>query len=137
MPTFASSTLSVTIERPWTEVYAFASDPSNIPQWAAGLGKQFEPAGDEWRFLDAGGRPARLRFSAKNPFGVLDHDVFPDGQASVHVAMRVVPNGDGAEVTFLLLRPSGMSDIDYQRDAAAVMKDLTMLKDLMEGAVQE
>jgi uncharacterized protein YndB with AHSA1/START domain len=128
MPTLRSATLSISIERPWEEVYAYAADPANMPQWAAGLGHGFERDGDEWVFRDPAGNPARVRFTALNPYGVLDHDVFPAGQAPVHVAMRVMPNGDGAEVTFLLIETPGMSNADYQRDAAAVMKDLQTLK---------
>ena len=72
-----------------------------------------------------------MRFSPHNTFGVLDHDVFV-GDETVHVAMRVMPNGDGAEVTFLLLQAPGQSDAEYSRDAAAVQKDLDTLKALLE-----
>ncbi len=133
MPTLRSSTLSISIERAWPEVYAYAADPANMPQWAAGLGNGFERDGDDWLFRDPGGNPARVRFTPPNPYGVLDHDVFPAGQDPVHVAMRVMPNGDGAEVTFLLIETPGMSNADYQRDAAAVMKDLQTLKAILEG----
>ncbi len=133
MPTLRSSTLSVSIERPWQEVYAYAADPTNMPRWAAGLGQGFERDGDDWVFREPGGNLARLWFTPPNPFGVLDHDVLPAGQDPVHVAMRVMPNGDGAEVTFLLIEAPGMSNADYQRDAAAVMKDLQTLKSILEG----
>ena len=47
-----STTLSVTIDRPWQAVYAFASDPANMHHWAAGLGSRFERDGDEWVVRD-------------------------------------------------------------------------------------
>jgi hypothetical protein len=130
--TLPSQTLSVTIDRDWREVYDYASKPLNLRHWAAGLGADFHAAGDEWVFRDPGGHPVRLRFTAQNPYGVLDHDVFPPGADPVHVAMRVMPNGDGAEVTFLLLRTPAQSDADYARDAAAVQRDLDSLKTLLE-----
>ncbi len=134
MPTHTSRTISVTIERGWQEVYAFAADPANMTQWAPGLGQDFAPAedGDGWIARDPGGAPIRITFTPPNPFGVLDHDVHtPAG--IVHVALRVMPNGDGAEVAFLLLQERGMTDADYARDAAAVEKDLQALKRVMEG----
>ena len=131
MSPLPSRTLSVTINRDWREVYAYASDPANMREWAAGLGGSFEPSGDEWLVRDPGGKLVRMRFAGPNDHGVLDHDVIT-GDGTVHVAMRVVPNEDGAEVTFLLLQTPGMSDDDFRRDGAAVQADLDSLKALME-----
>jgi hypothetical protein len=131
MPSFRSRTLSVTIARPWMEVYAYASDPRNMHHWAAGLGQDFAPDGDGWAFHDPNGHRVRLTFTPANVYGVLDHDVFaPTGV--VHSAMRVMPNGEGAEVTFLLLQLPGTTDTEYARDAAAVHKDLETLKAILE-----
>jgi len=131
MPTFRSRTLNVSIARPWTDVYAYASDPRNMHQWAAGLGHDFAPDGDGWAFHDPGGQRIRLTFTPPNVYGVLDHDVFtPTGV--VHSAMRVMPNGEGAEVTFLLLQLPGMTDTEFARDAATVQKDLETLKGILE-----
>jgi len=131
MPTFRSDTLSVTIDRDWQAVYDFASRPANMHIWAAGLGSDFRPVGDEWVLRDPGGKNIRMRFTPNNPYGVLDHDVFA-GDQTVHVAMRVVPNGDGAEVTFLLIQAPSQSNAEYERDAAAVRKDLLSLKAVLE-----
>lgn len=130
MPTVNSRTLSVTIDRPWQEVYGFAADPANMTQWAAGLGADFSPDGDVW-VARQGGEIIRIRFAPRNPFGVLDHDVHV-GETVVHVAMRVMPNGDGAEVTFLLLQERSMTDAAFERDAGLVQKDLETLKSILE-----
>jgi len=102
-------------------------------QWAAGLGNGFDGSGLEWIAHDPGGNPIRITFTARNPYGVFDHDVHVGGRI-VHVALRVMPNGDGAEVTFLLLQENGMTEEEYQRDAAAVRKDLETLKTILEKA---
>ncbi|MGQ3376416.1 MAG: SRPBCC family protein, partial [Caulobacteraceae bacterium] len=47
-------------------------------------------------------------------------------------ALRVVPNGDGAEVMFTLLRQPGMDDAAFESDAAHIARDLETLKRLME-----
>ena len=131
MPTFPSRTLSVSIDRPFAEVYAYASDPRNMHHWAAGLGRDFAPDGDGWAFHDPGGNTIRLTFTPENIYGVVDHDVFTPAGV-VHVPMRVLPNGDGAEVTFLLLQLPGMTDSEFERDAATVQNDLETLRALLE-----
>lgn len=55
-----------------------------------------------------------------------------DNGARVHNALRVVPNGDGAEVMFTLLRQPGMTDAQFAEDAAWVEKDLAALKSILE-----
>ncbi|NGP17907.1 SRPBCC family protein [Devosia aurantiaca] len=130
MPSFKSRTISVTINRDWQEVYAFACDPANMTQWAAGLGNDFAPEGDYWVARQEG-NAIRIHFCPINPFGVIDHDVHV-GDAVVHVASRVMPNGDGAEVTFLLLQERSMTDAEFERDAGMVQKDLDTLKAILE-----
>jgi hypothetical protein len=48
--------------------------------------------------------------------------------------MRVTVDGDGCEIVFTLRRQPGMSDADFDRDAKAVLADLTTLKRLLERA---
>jgi ABC-type branched-subunit amino acid transport system ATPase component len=81
-----------------------------------------------------GSRPAAeklMRFSPPNEFGVLDHDVSVQSQETRN-AMRVVPNGSGAEVMFTLLKMPGMTEETFAADAAAVERDLNTLKGLLE-----
>ena len=56
----------------------------------------------------------------------------PSGEV-VHNPMRVIPDGDGCEVVFTLRRQDGVSDDDFERDAAAVAADLRTLKQLLES----
>lgn len=75
-----------------------------------------------------------VAFVQKNELGVLDHDVtLPSGEI-VYNPVRVIADGAGCEVVFTLRRRAGMSDEDFQRDADAVLADLTTLKRVMEGA---
>ncbi|MCT7378278.1 SRPBCC family protein [Chelativorans salis] len=125
-------TISVSIGRDWREVYDFASIPQNFPRWAAGLGRRFEETGDDWTAEDPDGRPIRIRFSTPNAYGVLDHTVFTEDGRETHNAMRVIPNGTGAEIMFTLLKMPGMTDEIFAADAAAVERDLNALKALLE-----
>jgi hypothetical protein len=63
---------------------------------------------------------------------VLDHTVTIESGMRVYNALRVVPNGDGCEVMFTLLRLPGMTDDQFTADADHVAKDLRALKMLME-----
>jgi hypothetical protein len=124
--------ISTYIDRRPNEVYAFAADPGNLPRWAAGLaGAEVTKEGDEWIMEAPFGR-VRVRFAEQNTFGVMDHDVMLESGVTVHNPMRVVPNGEGSEFLFTLIRQPGMSDEQFAKDQAAVEKDLHALKDLLE-----
>ena len=133
MATMPARIIHIAIERNWHDVSRFMLNPENMPKWAGGLATGLERRGDYWV---ADGGPigeVEVRFAPPNDYGVADHDVtLPDG-TMVQNALRVVPNGDGAEVMFTLLRQPSMSDTDFEADAAHVSKDLLALKALLEG----
>ncbi|HEX2148393.1 MAG TPA: SRPBCC family protein [Pseudorhizobium sp.] len=124
--------IHITIHRGWQAVYYFMSQPQNMAQWAAGLAAGLRQEGQEW--IGDGGPlgDIRVRFAPRNPFGVVDHDVILPGGTIVHNALRVVPNGDGAEVMFTLVRQPEMDDAAFETDAAAIARDLSSLKSLLE-----
>lgn len=121
----------LTINRPWRSVYDFASTPSKMPLWAAGLASGLTPQGQDWIASGPLG-DVTVRFAPSNDFGVIDHVVtMPDG-LEVYNALRVSPNGDGCEIAFTVLQLPGMSDDDFKNDAELVYKDLITLKKLLE-----
>jgi hypothetical protein len=125
--------ISIFINRWPADVYDFASNPRNLPRWAAGLARsEVRKEGDGW-VADSPMGNVKIRFAEKNPYGVLDHDVTLESGVTVHNSMRVVPNGQGSEFTFTLIRQPGMSDEKFAEDKAAVEKDLRTLKELLEG----
>jgi hypothetical protein len=123
--------ITVSIARPAAEVYAFAHRPESFSQWAAGLGAGLTRDGDHWIAHGPDG-DVHVRFSPRNPYGVLDHWVtLPDG-TELSIPLRVVANGDGAEVTLTLFRAPGMDEATFERDQGMVAKDLATLKALLE-----
>ena len=127
-----SRTLSVHIERPQSQVYDFLAEPAHFAQWASGLGTDLQRAGDDW-IAQTGAGPVRVRFTPRNPHGVLDHRVLlPDGNA-VEVPMRAIVNGQGCEVLLTLLRQPAMSDAQFAADADWVLRDLQALRALLEA----
>ncbi|MDQ0320662.1 hypothetical protein QO002_002800 [Pararhizobium capsulatum DSM 1112] len=132
MSVMTARIVHTSISKPWKEVYDFASNPENIPRWASGLSEGLERDGEDWLTGGPLGT-AHVRFSPPNDFGVIDHLVTMADGTQVHNALRVVPNGDGAEVMFTLLKLAAMSNEDFERDARWVTKDLQTLKNLIEG----
>ena len=125
--------ISTYIGRPPADVYDFAADARQLPRWAAGLARsEVQRDGDHW-IVDAPFGRARVRFVERNALGVLDHDVELPSGATVHNPMRVIPNGQGSEFVFTLVRQPGMTDQQFADDAAAVEADLRTLKELLEA----
>jgi hypothetical protein len=124
--------VSVSVRRPPGQVYEYASQPENLPKWAAGLAGSFERRGERWVAKGGPLGEVEVSFAPSNEFGVLDHAVtLPDGE-TVHNALRVIPNAQGSEVVFTVFRRPGMSRDQFEKDAAAVKRDLDALKALVE-----
>ncbi|MGH3095891.1 MAG: SRPBCC family protein [Streptosporangiales bacterium] len=128
-----SKHLSIAIGRPAAAVYEYASDSTNLPNWAAGLAGTSVERVDGQRIADSPMGRVVVTFAERNDFGVLDHTVtLPTGQ-SVYNPLRVIPDGDAScEVVFTLRRRPEMSADDFARDADAVSADLATLKRVLE-----
>jgi hypothetical protein len=130
--TSGSRHISERIDRSADEVYAYAVDPANVPEWAPGLGTAVENVDGRWYVQSPMGRIG-LAFVERNALGVLDHEVtLPSGDV-IYNPMRVIPDGDGCEVVFTLRRQPDVSDEAFEEDAKAVAADLARLKGIMEG----
>jgi hypothetical protein len=64
-------------------------------------------------------------------FGVMDHYVDVGIGSQIYIPLRIIPNGDGAEVLLTLFRQPGMSDAKFEADAEWVERDLLSLKALV------
>ena len=129
---FDSSHVATTIDRSAGEVYAFVSDPRNLPAWAAGLAEQeVEHVDDEWVVRSPMGR-VTVAFAPANALGVADHDVtLPSGEVVTN-PLRVIPNGSGCDVVFTVRQRKGVSRAEFVADIDAVTADLATLRALME-----
>ena len=112
-------------------MYEFLVDPANWNQWAFGLGRNIRHSQDDW-IADSDGGVARVQFTPRNNFGVVDHTVIrPSGQR-VYVPMRLIANSSGCELLFTLFREPNMSDAQFASAAGFVQRDLNGLKGLLE-----
>jgi hypothetical protein len=127
--------IGVWIDAPPEVVYAFASDPVQMPRWAAGLAAGGLRRSDEGWVADSPMGQVTVEFAPVNEFGVIDHVVrLPSGEA-VYNALRVVPAGIGVprcEVVFTVRQRAGMTDEEFEADVAAVEADLQELRRLLE-----
>ena len=121
----------MSIERSAVELYEFASNPENLPQWAGGLSGSIKKIGDEW-IAEAPIGTVKIKFAERNKYGVLDHDVTLASGLTFYNPMRVFSNDNGSEVIFTLYRRDGMSDQEFADDAESVQRDLNKLKTLLE-----
>jgi len=129
--TFNAKHISISINCPAAQVYEFASNPANLPQWAAGLSGSIQKIDNAWIAESPMGK-VKVAFAEKNTFGVLDHDVTLPSGLTVYNPLRVFPNDSGSEVIFTLYRRPGMSDQDFADDAGLIERDLVKLKALLE-----
>lgn len=125
--------ISISINASFDSVYLYVSEPKNLPQWAAGLAESTVlKSGDDWLAESPMGL-VKIRFVPKNNMGVVDHDVTLPNGIVIHNPLRVLKNHDGAEVVFTLIQQIGMSDENFEADAAMVEKDLRTLKKMLES----
>jgi len=128
--------ISVWVEAAPEVVYAIAADPEQLPRWASGLADgALRRTADGW-VADSPMGEVVIEFAPTNEFGVLDHVVrMPSGEA-VYNPLRVIPAGEnqrGCEVVFTVRQRAGMTDEEFDSDAATVAADLDRLRALAEG----
>ena len=126
-----SQTITVFIDAPVERVYAFASNPENLPRWVPSFFRSIRRDHEAW-IVDSPLGEACFSFVAINSFGVLDHHIRLPSGLEFYNPMRVIANGTGSEIMLTLFQTAAMSETDFARDAAAVRNDLELLKGLLE-----
>jgi len=127
-----SRTLAISVDRNADEVYAFVSNPENLPQWAPAFCKSVRRTGEDW-IVETPDGSMKIRFVGKNPFRVADHYVSPRIGVEIYVPMRVVANGSGgSEVIFTLFRQPDMTQEQFRRDIEMLTRDQGTLKRALE-----
>lgn len=125
-------TFSVSINRQWRALYEEIWRPEFFPKWASGLAQsELRQSGDEW-LADGPEGPIRIRFTPYNGHGVMDHFVLTADGNEIYIPLRVIQNGEGAEVMLTLFRQPDMDDERFSADAKWVVRDLKALKALAE-----
>ena len=126
-----SRTLSVYIDASPERVYAFASNPENLPRWVPAFFKSVKQDDGDWLAESPLGRVG-IEFVHDNDLGVLDHTITLPSGVRLTNPMRVIANGDGSEILFTLMQREDMTDQQFREDAELVLNDLHVLRRLLE-----
>ncbi len=131
---FPSRTISLAINKPCADVYAFLAEPANISRWAVGtLHQPLQYVTEtEWRTL-YDGKEIRLTFTPHNAFGILDLRINGVSGAEQSYRIRVFPNGAGTELCLTALQRIGESDAQFNSEFEWVRSDLMVLKSFIEA----
>ena len=122
----------VGVDCPAADAYRYISNPAHLPEWAAGLGSTVEKVDGDWVIESPLGRIV-ISFVAANSLGVLDHHVtLPTGE-SFYNPMRVLPDGTGCEVIFMVRRRPDQTYEAFCADVEMVEADLARLKHRLES----
>lgn len=112
-------------------VYAFASNPDNLPRWAAGLASTEVVREGDVLLVNSPMGKLTVRFVPRNEYGVIDHDVTLPSGTTVRNPVRILSHPMGSEIVFTI-RQIELTDDEFDRDTNVVEQDLERLKQLME-----
>jgi hypothetical protein len=130
-----SEVVTVSIERPFAEVYDFCIDPLNFGRWNALPGSTMEPLGGNEYLVDLPQGQRVMRFMQPNAFGILDYQVFESGQADGPVRpIRLVPNENGTDLQLTWFQRADVSDEQFRSEVEWLRSDLMRLKTFLEAA---
>ncbi|KKB07502.1 hypothetical protein [Devosia chinhatensis] len=131
---FPSRTISLVIERPCAEVYAFLADPRTLAQWTEGLLHEPLIALDTWTWTTAhDGQPVVIHFTPPNQHGVLDIRLDLVDLIERHYRVRVFTNGTATELCCTVLQSAGEDDAHFASECEWLRTDLKLLKTFLEA----
>ena len=126
--------ITVSIDRPYAEVYAFCSEPMSFGRWNLLPGALLEPIGGRDYLVDLPQGRRVMRFMAPNDLGVLDYEVRePSSQAGMVRPLRLIVNGSGADLQMTWFQQPGVSDEQYRSEVEWLRSDLLRLKTFLES----
>ncbi len=130
-------TICVSIERPYDEVYEFLATPENLFTWASVLGTRYHAVTPlEWVVEEPAhaASPITLRFTPRNPYGVLDITTLIAGKVVYETPARLLRQDHGAVIVLSLLQREADTDEAFQSELEWTKSDLLTVKTLLESA---
>jgi hypothetical protein len=131
-----SVVITVSIARPYAEVYTFCADPVNFGRWNLLPDALIEALGGNEYLVDLPQGRRVMRFMPHNDFGVLDYQVYERG-ASVGPTrpLRLIPNEAGADLQMTWFQQTDVPDEQFRSEVEWVRSDLLRLKTFLETPV--
>jgi len=137
MTTMVTDTVRITIDAPFDTVTSDLADPANHPEWGTEFFEGPARPGDNGEVIvtvPSMGGDIRSKIDADLESGRIDLYLAPlDAPFGPPLPVRVIPNGDGVDVLFTLIRPPGQSDAEWEHGLASMERELVKLKARHEG----
>jgi len=126
---------TIPIHRPYQQVYAFLAEPTNLEMWGGTLpDTHMRHLGGTDYLVDLPGGRRVMRFTPVNPFGVLDYQVFREGESRGPVTpARLYQNDDACELMLTWFQRPGVSDEQFASESEWAYSDLLRMKAFLEA----
>jgi hypothetical protein len=133
MPTILAhaETRSVAIDANPSEVFAFVSDPHNLPRWAPRFASAVRPSGEHW-VVSSGASELTIDVSTDSRRGTVDLLGGPKFDRGAFT--RVLPNGRGSEFMFTLFFPPDADPQAVADQMEVVETELRSVRELVQTA---
>jgi hypothetical protein len=130
-----SRVFTIPIHRSYADVYGFLSEPANFALWGGSEpGSEMTHLGDNDYLVTLPRGRRVMRFTPRNEFGVLDYEVFLEGETGGPVTpVRIHPNQDGCEIVFTWFQRLGVTDEQYESETEWAYSDLLRMKAYIEA----
>lgn len=136
MGTANTSVIKQTIDAPLDAVVAVLADGTRHPEWGTTFfsGPAEQVGENDYRSTSpVMGGPITYRIEARRDLGVIDLYLAREGAPyGDPLPIRVVPNGDGADVLFVLSQAPQQSDEYFAQAVAGMGEELANLRDQLE-----
>ncbi len=122
---------TMTVDRSIDDVFDFFEDPKSME--IGGSARSVAKGRDGWWTFDhvVAGR-AKMKHAPVRPAGVLDH-VFAVAGMEWKVYVRIIPNQRGATVIWTFIRPSILTDGQFEKQLEGFDREIASWKKALEG----
>ena len=122
---------TMTVNRNVDDVFDFFEDVKKSME-AGGAAKSVTKGSDGWWTFDhiVAGK-SKMKHRPIKEAGVLDH-VFVGAGLEWHAYVRIVPNQSGATVTWIFVRPDGLTDEQFERQLDGFDHEIVLWKSVLE-----
>ena len=130
-----SRVFTIPIHRKYAEVYGFLAEPSNFALWGGSEpdSAMIHLGGSDYLVTLPRGRRV-MRFTPFNEFGVVDYQVFLEGETNGPVTpVRIHPNHEGCEIVFTWFQRPGVTDEQFESETEWAYSDLLRMKAYIEA----
>ncbi|WCB96460.1 hypothetical protein DSM104299_05219 [Baekduia alba] len=129
--TSRAETRTLAIPAPPAAVLRVVADPLRLPEWAPKFAQAVTPDGDLWR-IDTGAGDLVVEVRTHPEAGTVDL-LRPGGDTTIGARLRAIASGDGTELLFTILFPSGVDEPAVAAQMAVVEEELETVSRLAQA----